>query len=236
MPRITAIVFDKDGTLFDFRRTWNAWAVEFLRQLTSDAPERRPAAAEAIGFDLGAGAFRPDSVVIAGTPDQVAAVLGPVVGVPFGRIVDLANAIAARTPQVPAVDLGACLTELGHGRALGLVTNDGEVPARVHLDTTGIARHFDFVAGYDSGYGAKPDPGPLLAFARATGSDPAETLMVGDSRHDLEAGRRAGMTPVAVLTGMAGHDDLADLAEAVLPDIGHLAAWIAARQGDAGAS
>jgi phosphoglycolate phosphatase len=70
-----------------------------------------------------------------------------------------------------------------------------------------------------------------LAFAAFTGLDPAEVLMVGDSRHDLEAGRAAGMRPIAVLTGIARAADLAPHAEAVLPDIGALPAWLDARAG-----
>jgi phosphoglycolate phosphatase len=53
--------------------------------------------------------------------------------------------------------------------------------------------------------------------------------MVGDSRHDLIAGRAAGMPVVAVLTGVAGADELAPVADAVLPDIGHLPDWIVDR-------
>ena len=64
------------------------------------------------------------------------------------------------------------------------------------------------------------------AFARQLCLDPARVVMVGDSRHDLEAGRAAGMRAVAVLTGVAVAADLAPHADAVLPDIGHLGAWI----------
>jgi len=34
------------------------------------------------------------------------------------------------------------------------------------------------------------------------------------------------MRTVAVLTGLAGADELAPLADAVLPDVSHLPAWI----------
>ena len=61
------------------------------------------------------------------------------------------------------------------------------------------------------------------------GLDPAQIVMVGDSRHDLVAGRAAGMACVAVLTGMADQATLAPYADAVLPDITALPAWIAAR-------
>jgi phosphoglycolate phosphatase len=50
--------------------------------------------------------------------------------------------------------------------------------------------------------------------------------MVGDSRHDLQAGRAAGMRTVAVLTGIATSPDLRDLADVILPDIGHLPGWL----------
>jgi len=53
--------------------------------------------------------------------------------------------------------------------------------------------------------------------------------MVGDSTHDLIAGRAAGMKTIAVLTGMAGPADLAPLADAVLPDIGHIPGWLQAQ-------
>ena len=61
------------------------------------------------------------------------------------------------------------------------------------------------------------------------GLPPASIAMIGDSRHDLLAGRAAGMPTVAVLTGVAEAAELASVADAVLPDIGHLPDWIAAR-------
>jgi phosphoglycolate phosphatase len=50
--------------------------------------------------------------------------------------------------------------------------------------------------------------------------------MVGDSRHDLTAGRAAGMRTIGVLTGLATAQDLAGDATAVLDHIGHLPAWL----------
>lgn len=65
-----------------------------------------------------------------------------------------------------------------------------------------------------------------LAFAAKFGLDPARVVMVGDSLHDLEAGRAAGMRTVAVLTGIAGEAELAPYADVVLADIGSLPAWL----------
>ena len=47
----------------------------------------------------------------------------------------------------------------------------------------------------------KPGPGMLLEAARDLGLDLARSWMVGDRAGDLEAGQRAGVRPILVLTG-----------------------------------
>ena len=125
--------------------------------------------------------------------------------------------------------LEPCLSSLRRAYRLGLVTNDSEAPARAHLANAGVLELFEFVAGYDSGFGAKPAPGQLLAFADRVGVAPDAVAMVGDSAHDLLAARAAGMVAVGVLTGVAGEAELSGLADVVLPDIGHLEGWLKAR-------
>jgi phosphoglycolate phosphatase len=224
---IRGVVFDKDGTLFDFAKTWEAWAVSLLDRLTSDA-DAAWRMGQAIGFDTVTGRFERQSVVIAGTAREVARALSdrlPHMSVP--EIVALLNEESALAPQAEAVPLAPLLETLHDaGFRLGLATNDAEGPARAHLAAVGIMDHFDFIAGFDSGHGGKPAPGQLLAFAAATGLQPDNCVMVGDSRHDLSAGRAAGFATVGVLTGMALEDELAELADVVLPDIGHLHAWL----------
>ena len=223
------IVFDKDGTLFDFARTWEAWAAGFLARLSSD-PGKQAKLGQAIGFDTATWSFDRDSFVIAGTPFEVAEALSP--HLPdrnLADIVALLNSEAAIAPQKEAVELAPLLDLLrGRGLRLGVATNDAEMPARAHLGAAGIADRFDFIAGCDSGHGGKPAPGQLLAFASETSLRPEDCVMVGDSRHDLNAGRAAGFATVGVLTGYAQASDLEDLADIILPDIGHLPGWLGA--------
>lgn len=224
---IDGVVFDKDGTLFDFRQTWGRWADGFLASIARD-PAHSAELAEAIGYLPEARDFRPDSPVIAATARDIAAALLPLL--PGRHLEELTGAIdaaAAKVPLTEAVPLIPLLSALrGRGLRLGVATNDSEVPARAHLASTGLTGLLDFIAGYDSGHGAKPGPGMCLAFAQSQGLDPARVVMVGDSRHDLEAGRAAGMRTVAVLTGIATRDDLAPHADVVLADIGALPAWL----------
>jgi phosphoglycolate phosphatase len=101
----------------------------------------------------------------------------------------------------------------------------------MHLQVEGALDLFDYVIGSDSGYGAKPDPEPLLALATKMDVSASNCVMVGDSTYDLIAGRSAGMYTVGVLTGLAEIKDLTNLADVVLPDISHLAAWILSQNG-----
>lgn len=54
---------------------------------------------------------------------------------------------------------------------------------------------------------AKPHPEPLLEAARRMGVDAAHCMYVGDDLRDVQAGRAAGMTTVAVHWGYLGEGD-----------------------------
>lgn len=224
---IDGVLFDKDGTLFDFSRSWGAWAAMLLQELSRDA-DHADALARSIGYNAASASFAPTSPVISATADDIATALLPFLpGWTQHGLVRRINTLAEGAPMAEAVPLAPFLTALrARGLRLGVATNDTEAPARAHLDAHGITGFFDFIAGYDSGYGAKPGPGMCLAFARSQALDPARVVMVGDSLHDLAAGRAAGMRTIAVLTGVARHADLVGHADAVLADIGGLADWL----------
>jgi phosphoglycolate phosphatase len=136
------------------------------------------------------------------------------------------ESLKALTPiGEPALALGALRAM---GLRLGVATNDSEESARRQIAALGLEEAIEFVAGYDSGHGGKPDPGMVLAFARHLGVAPKRIAMVGDSRHDLEAARAAGALAVAVLSGPAGRDALEPHADYVVDDIGALPALFAA--------
>lgn len=228
-PRdIGAILFDKDGTLFDFAATWEVWAINLLTKLSDGDGKRAAALGGLIGFDTQKIRFAPDSFVIAGTPDELVDMLSPEFpGLSRADLLTLINTEAAAAPMAEAVPLAPLLDRFArHGLRLGVATNDAEQPALAHLDAAGVRGRFDFIAGSDSGFGAKPQPGQLHAFCQAVAVAPNRSVMVGDSTHDLVAGRAAGMWTVAVLTGIAQAEELDPFADAVLPDIGHLPEWL----------
>ena len=228
MRPIRGLVFDKDGTLFDFHATWSAWCDGFIRDLCGPDPRRIERLARRLDFDLDAGRFQPSSPMIAGTMEVIVEAVREVVPEREEgalRHLILTTSAAARqievTPLVPLID-----RLVAAGMTLGIATNDNEAPAKAHLERAGILDRFAFVAGYDSGHGAKPTPGQLLAFCALTNIPPGDCAMIGDSTHDLDSGRAAGMTTIGVLTGLATRADLAPHADVVLDDIAALPAWL----------
>jgi phosphoglycolate phosphatase len=228
---VRGVLFDKDGTLFDFQKSWSGWAEDVLIDLSDGSPDTLRALAALISYDIDKKSFSPDSLAIAGTLSEVAEALA--LGLPGCDPVVLEDRLgraAERVVMVPAAPLVPLFEGLkGRGHILGVATNDAERAARIQLEVAGIIDILHFISGYDSGHGGKPDPGMCLAFAQAAGLAPEACVMVGDSTHDLVAGRAAGMRTVAVLTGVATARDLAPLADAVLPDIGALPDWLAAQ-------
>ncbi len=225
---IRAVLFDKDGTLFDFAASWSGATTTLLDRLAEADAARKHALAQAIGFDLGGGRFDPSSPVIAGTLDEAVALLAPhLPGHTRSEIAALLQQSAIEAEMIPPVPLGPLMDQIrGFGLTLGVATNDSAASAEAHLQEAGIQHHFAQVLGYDSGYTPKPAPDMLLAFAALTGLPPRAVVMVGDSTHDLIAGRAAGMTTIGVLTGIADRATLAPHADLVLPDIGHLPAHL----------
>ncbi|KQI72408.1 phosphatase [Loktanella sp. 5RATIMAR09] len=225
---IKGIIFDKDGTLFDFNATWGAWTRGMLESEAGHDPALFARLADVLGYDVPAATFRPQSIVIASTAGEVAETIRSVLpDLDADALLSRMNAAAAAVTQVEAVPLQGYFAGLrAAGLRLGIATNDAEAPARAHLARAGVTQHFDFIAGYDSGHGGKPAPGQLLAFCAETGLGAEQCVMVGDSTHDLHAGRAAGMRTVGVLTGPAPREELSPLADVVLSSIGDIPAWL----------
>jgi phosphoglycolate phosphatase len=228
---IAGVLFDKDGTLVDFDLTWGRAGHAVMLDLGRGDATVVARLAAAMHYDVAALRFAPSSPLIAGAPDTYVHLWAEALGRSGDPTMldDLNRAFTQATLRslAPIGDPDAVLVALkARGLKLGLATNDGEASARRQLAALGLDAHMDFVAGYDTGHGGKPDPGMVLAFARAVGVPPSRIAMVGDSHLDLVAARAAGAVAVAVLSGPARRDELEHLADHVLDGIEGLPALV----------
>jgi phosphoglycolate phosphatase len=226
MP-ISAILFDKDGTLIDFAETWGPTTYAVMHALAKGDEAALLRQAEMLHFSLETKRFLLTSPLIAGSSAQYGGLWGKALGrddhEALKREIDVLTAVESLKYLSPIGRPREVLSALkARGLRLGLATNDSEASARRQVAALEIDDLLDFVAGYDSGHGGKPDPGMIHAFARQAGVAPSEVAMVGDTLHDLRAARAAGALAVAVLTGPATIADLADEADHVLADISEL--------------
>ncbi len=231
---IRAILFDKDGTLLDFDRTWLPRYREAVNWVAGHTPGQL-AADELLalgGYLAERGTWRADSVLASGSNAQILRSWETLVGRRFTaaerqRIMEFFR--PGEVGYIPVIEsIRPCLETLRHqGFRLGIATMDDEHPARSTAMGLGIDHLFDFICGADSGYGVKPEPGMLWAFARELGVEPNEVAMVGDSPRDIQMGHNAGAgCCIGVLTGAHDAGELGRHTPHVLPDIAALKAFL----------
>jgi phosphoglycolate phosphatase len=230
MP-VRAILFDKDGTLIDFQRTWGPATDAVLAHFANGDRTIYNSLAAVSGFIVAEQRFRSDSVLIGGNTSDFgtawARILGRSATTEFFSEIDRCFSAFCLIHLAPIGNPVVVLTALHQrGYRLGIATNDAQAGTRAQIERLGIATVIEFVAGYDSGFGAKPSAGPVLAFARAIGVDPPEVAVVGDSIHDLAAARAAGAIAVGLRSGPISGDVLAPYADALIDAIADLPAWL----------
>jgi phosphoglycolate phosphatase len=227
---VRGILLDKDGTILDYWRTWvpvnreaalyaargDALLAAELLRLGGHDPETDRITP---GAPLAAGDFTDIARAFA-THSDVAATAELVAGI--ARI--FVRGGARHSALIEGAE--AALLELQRrGFRLGIATNDSHAGTEASLAPHDNLPAFDFLAGADSGYGAKPGPGMALAFCAATGLAPPAVAVVGDAVHDLAMGRAAGVgLTVGVLSGTSRRADLVALADVIVESIAELPA------------
>jgi pyrophosphatase PpaX len=116
------------------------------------------------------------------------------------------------------------------GHPLAIVTAKQEVGAERTLRHVGLWETVDVVVGADTVERSKPDPLPLHHALGQLGYGPGEAVMIGDSNHDLAAGRAAGTATVGVLWGAASREVLAPLADHLVAEMAELVPLVARLQ------
>jgi phosphoglycolate phosphatase len=234
MAGLQGILFDKDGTLLDFDATWAPATMQVLDALADGRRDIADRMAEACGLDIAAMTFLPGSPIIAGDTADYAPVWAELIGMPFDKAFETRVNDLYRSASLSTLrgydDVAKGIDHLiAKGYRIGLATNDAEATARAHLFALGVLDRFDYVAGYDSGHGAKPGPGMVQAFARETGLHPAAVALIGDSTHDMDAAKAAGAHPVGIARTPAAQDALAGHAEVIVTDLAGLIEWLDSR-------
>ncbi len=102
-----------------------------------------------------------------------------------------------------------------------VISNKREDLSKRLLEELGLAEYFDLIIGSDTAGERKPSPVPILYVMTKFGLSAEESLIVGDSNYDIEAGKKARVKTVAVTYGYRPKESLTE-ADYIIDDIREL--------------
>jgi phosphoglycolate phosphatase len=181
-----AVLLDLDGTLLDTVLDLHAAANGMLADLG-----RPDVAIEDIRAYVGRGIPNLVKRILAGNLEAADDPAPPPAEAlaSFRKHYAEVNGRAAR-PFPGVMDGLAALKAMG--LPLGVITNKAAAFTGPLLERTGLAPFLSVAVSGDQLPKPKPDPMPVIWACGRLGVSPAETLLIGDSVHDFQAGRNAG--------------------------------------------
>jgi len=189
-----AILFDLDGTLIDSIELILGAARHAFLGFAGRAPTDE---------EWRAGIGRPLQTVLGEyAPDEAEAARL------FGRYraYQLEHHDQLVRPYEGIVDTVQWLAQEGHPMAL--VTSKADWMAEKALVLVGLDRLIPTIVGCDTCVNHKPHPEPVERALALLGVPASEALFVGDSPHDIESGRAAGVTTVGVTWGAFTREEM----------------------------
>lgn len=211
--RFRLLVFDWDGTLADSTSLIASCMQQAFRDIGLPAPDAA-AARHVIGLGL----------------DDAMRHVAPTL--PRERYRELAmcyrDRFLARDADIPLFEgVKEMLAELdGAGFLLAVATGKSRAGLARAMAQQDIAGRFVATRCADEGQ-PKPHPDMLLHLMERLGAGPAETLMIGDTTHDLELALYAGTAAVAITHGAHPSQELERQHPlATVTSIGELRQWL----------
>jgi phosphoglycolate phosphatase len=215
---ITLIIFDLDGTLIDS----SADITDAINYAVAPYGIQRVTVSTAIGL-IGEGVTRLIEKLIDQsrplarrkhfTPEEV-----------LGRFLDYYSShLAVLTTTYPGGR--ETLEGLREYRKV-VISNKREDLSVLVLRELDLDRYIDLVVGSDTTPARKPSPVPLVYAMEKFGAAQNETLIVGDSNFDIEAGKAAGIWTVGATYGYRPVDFLKD-ADFIIENMGELVGVVA---------
>jgi phosphoglycolate phosphatase-like HAD superfamily hydrolase len=185
-----------------------------------------------VGYDYDRRRTLPESPLVVASEDKLSTIAAAVLyrhGVPWAVAEARADEALAETASAMPVDglvrgagdVEALMDRLTDaGVRLAVVTIDDRARTESVLRALGVAHRVDTLVCGEAGLPWKPEPDMLLTACGRLETDPARTVVVGDTLADMQITRAGGAgLAVAVLSAMGDSAQLAECSDVVLGSI-----------------
>ena len=106
------------------------------------------------------------------------------------------------------------------GGSLAIATSDKTERARLALKLLNIEELFDLIVGFDQVSRHKPEPEILELITKRLGIKPVNSVMIGDSKNDIEMGINAEFkASIAVCSGLTDREDFESITKHIINDV-----------------
>ncbi|MEC0089467.1 HAD family hydrolase [Paenibacillus macquariensis] len=226
---VSAILFDKDGTLLEFVSLWGSWSEYFLATYIKSLEER---GLMMLGTQLSSllgtvhnvhGSitdYDRNGPLAMGTMEDLCAILswqGYQLGLSWAESMELvhncrhvADAVLEQNrPVLPLSGLQYFLDDcVKHGIKLAVVTADETAAAEKHLSWMGLRHYFTAVIGTDLVSRGKPFPDMAHLACKALSVDPSQVVVIGDTNGDMRMAKAAGAGVAIGITGTSNNTEI----------------------------
>ncbi len=235
--KIKGIIFDKDGTLIEFEKTWH----KVFRNIFQELEEAYGLSKEEIlrikklsGFtELG---FEKESLIQYAPVEEIIMQWMDVIGPPkekeTGKKPITKDALSmllerhSKGPDATVTPLANTLETIQKlyqkGYILGIVTADSKESTLHNVNLLGIESYFKFLGSDDGFFRGKPDPHMGEAFCRKFQLEPNEVLYVGDSLTDMLFAENNGFYFVGIKGSHNEYEKFIENNYPVIENIGEL--------------
>lgn len=230
--KIRGLLFDKDGTLIDFEKTWFAIAYEQALMAANGNDDKARYLLELGGYDFTTERFKGDSPMASGSLLDLVKLWHPELeGITLdNKVLEYRNHGAERSMlYVCEIDgISQSLKALKQqGYILGIATNDSELSAKKCVEKFGWQEYFSEIIGWDSVENAKPAGDQIMLFSKTTRLNLDEIAMIGDNNHDISAARNANAgLAIGVLSGTGSKEQLQNNCDLLFPSVVELSDWL----------
>ncbi|ATH60996.1 MULTISPECIES: HAD family hydrolase [Staphylococcus] len=209
------ILFDKDGTIIYFDRSWMKIGLQLVEDFMEKYKEDINNIDESYAY-LGVvdGEIQPGTIMASGALDEMVKAFCKIANQDVTQWAQQRSQtlVDNRVPENVLVEgINETLETLQQrGYKMGIVTSDSKKGVEQFLEYTQFERFFDIVISTEADAVEKPNPEVLNSLFYRYEVDPKDVAIVGDTANDIQTGVNAQLgLKIAVLTGVGLEEEFA---------------------------